>query len=429
MELKIAEVSDIEATLKLHAKYQIDSIAEEDKKDGFVTTAFSKEELTELIVKEQGLFLVKKEDEVLAYVMAASWNFWSKWAMFEEMIKDLKNLKYMGKTLSIENSYQYGPVCLDKSIRGTGILEKIFNFSREMMSQRYPILVTFINKKNSRSFEAHHRKLGLEVIQEFSYNGNEYYEMVYDTSVALTGKGLIAMIDSPIEHLPYSSFFDEEILHDKIYANMHQHYYWSDDFSAEYYIAQAQAGFIAVSMKREGTLYLTPEIQKEYALLDFENLHVSKKVKKLIKSKNLKIEILEEFDALAEKIQEYHTFCWFNKAYVQILHEVNELDENCKIIGVLLNDGEKMIAGEVGYVIGRTYTSLTGFSSREKAYRNYGTAQLVLLSQYLEENGFEFLNLGQPYMQYKLDLGAEIYDRHEFLNRWNFASRKINKEQ
>ncbi len=46
MEYKIATVEDIEATLKLHAKYQIDSIKEEDKKDGFVTTAFTKEELT-----------------------------------------------------------------------------------------------------------------------------------------------------------------------------------------------------------------------------------------------------------------------------------------------------------------------------------------------------------------------------------------------
>ena len=50
------------------------------------------------------------------------------------------------------------------------------------MSQRYPILVTFVNKINPRSYEAHKRKLGLDVIQEFEFNGNSYYEMVYDTS-------------------------------------------------------------------------------------------------------------------------------------------------------------------------------------------------------------------------------------------------------
>ena len=182
MQLKIAQLSDIEATLRLHAKYQIDTIKEEDKKDGFVTTAFSKEELTALIEKEKGLFIAKEGDEVVAYVMAASWDFWSRWAMFAHMIKDLPNLSYLGKTLSVENSYQYGPICIDKKLRGTTLLKEIFDFSREHMHKRYPILVTFVNKINPRSFQAHRRKLGLQVIQEFEFNGNHYYEMVYDTS-------------------------------------------------------------------------------------------------------------------------------------------------------------------------------------------------------------------------------------------------------
>ena len=182
MQLKIAEIGDIEATLKLHAKYQVDTIKEEDKKDGFVTTAFTKEELANLIEKEQGLFIAKEGDEVLAYVMAASWEFWSQWAMFEHMIKDLTNLSFLEQTLSVENSYQYGPICIDKRLRGTPLLAEIFDFSRAHMHKRYPILVTFVNKINPRSFQAHKRKLGLQVIQEFEFNGNEYYEMVYDTS-------------------------------------------------------------------------------------------------------------------------------------------------------------------------------------------------------------------------------------------------------
>jgi hypothetical protein len=182
MHYKIAELSDIEATLKLHAKYQVDTIDKADKKDGFVTTAFTVEELTQLIEQEQGLFIAKEGDDVLAYVMAASWKFWSRWAMFEHMIKELPQLEYLGQKLSVDNSYQYGPICIDKSMRGTVILKNIFNFSREHMAKRYPILVTFVNKINLRSYEAHKRKLGLEVIQEFEYNTNKYYEMVYDTS-------------------------------------------------------------------------------------------------------------------------------------------------------------------------------------------------------------------------------------------------------
>ena len=185
MEYRVAKLEDIDNILELHFRYQIDSIKEEDKKDGFVTTAFTREELTDLINEEQGLFIALKEDVVMAYVMSASWRFWSKWSMFEYMIKDLHNLIYLGQTLTIENSYQYGPVCIDKSIRGTGVLEKIFDFARENMSKRFPILVTFVNKINPRSYEAHKRKLGFEVIQEFEFNNNSYYELVYDTSKKL----------------------------------------------------------------------------------------------------------------------------------------------------------------------------------------------------------------------------------------------------
>jgi len=181
MQLKIAELSDIEATLTLHYKYQVDSIAPEDKADGFVTTPFTKEQLTELISAENGLFIAKDGDRVFAYVMAASWEFWSVWPMFAHMIKGLPELNYKGQPLDTENSYQYGPICVDKTMRGSGLVEQIFDFSKQEMAKRYPIMVTFINKNNPRSYAAHTRKLGMEVIQEFEYNNNHYYELVSPT--------------------------------------------------------------------------------------------------------------------------------------------------------------------------------------------------------------------------------------------------------
>jgi len=421
MELKLANINDIDATLRLHAKYHTHTIDPSDRSDGFVTTSFTKEDLITLVTEEEGLFILKDEDEVLAYVMAGSWSFWSKWEMFELMIEGLGELEYLGQRLSIQNSYQYGSVCIDKSLRGLGILEKIFNFSREIMSQKYPILVTFINKTNLRSFDAHHRKLGLEVIQEFSFNGNEYYELVYDTSKSLGGKGVIAVIDTPIEYLDYTTLLDQSLLIDKIYANSIQHYYWTDDFSSKYYIAQAKAGFIAVTMEQDGRLYLIPEIQKEYAILDFKDLHISKKLKRILRKKDLQIEIGYDFNELFFKVQEQHVLSWLRISYLEMLKEVNKEDDNCHVITTVIRDQGEIVAGELGYFIGKTYTSLTGFSSRKKEYRSYGTAQIVLLAQYLEKEGIAFLNLGQPYMQYKLDLGAKIYTREAFLKRWHNA--------
>jgi hypothetical protein len=182
MIFKVAKVSDIDGVLQLQKKYQSDTIAEEDKKDGFVTTSFTREQLTKLIEEEQGLFIAENQDGIVAYVMAASWQYWSAWPLFAYMIQDLPNLEYRGQRLSVENSYQYGPICVDKSVRGSGVLEEIFELARKEMAKRFSFLVTFINKINPRSYEAHTRKLDLELLQEFDYNSNSYYELIYDVS-------------------------------------------------------------------------------------------------------------------------------------------------------------------------------------------------------------------------------------------------------
>ena len=185
MTVAVAKRADIDDVLALQFKYHVASIAPEDKSSGFVTTLFTRDQLTSLIDDEGGLFVVRQDGTLLAYAMAASWGFWSQWPMFAHMLKGLHELEYCGQRLSAENSYQYGPVCVAKAARGSGVLERLFDFARAQMAKRYPILVTFINKINTRSFAAHTRKLGLEVIQEFEFNGNQYHELVYDTAKPL----------------------------------------------------------------------------------------------------------------------------------------------------------------------------------------------------------------------------------------------------
>ncbi|WP_201783346.1 hypothetical protein [Hymenobacter sp. AT01-02] len=89
MEFKLASLENIDGVLALHQKYQIATIAEEDKPDGFVTTAFTREQLTQLIQAEHGLSIATHGGQVVAYVMAASWQFWSRWPIFASMIENL----------------------------------------------------------------------------------------------------------------------------------------------------------------------------------------------------------------------------------------------------------------------------------------------------------------------------------------------------
>jgi len=221
-----------------------------------------------------------------------------------------------------------------------------------------------------------------------------------------------------IHHLSYDDLTDQHILHAFIYPDMFKNYYWSADFSAKYYIAKAKAGFIAVTDYYEEEEFLLPEIQFSYALLDFDDLHISTKVKKLLHKRNLQLEVSQNLDEVVEGINKLHRHNWLTPKYLNTLKATQGVDENFKVTSALIRDEREVVAGEIGYMIGKTYTSLSGFSKREKEYHNYGTAQLVLLAQHLQANGFSFWNLGQCYMPYKLMLGAKIFEREAFLKRW-----------
>jgi len=221
-----------------------------------------------------------------------------------------------------------------------------------------------------------------------------------------------------IDYIAYEDVIMPLVLEKLIYPNMNKNYYWSDDFSAENYVALAKAGFISVTEKHQGEELLIPEIQYTYALLDFKDLHISKKVHKLLKQKKLSITFSSNLDEVYDGINRLHKNSWFTAQYLKMLKEVQDLDGDVLVKSVELREDDKLIAGEIGYIIGKSYTSLSGFSSKEKRYRNYGTAQLVLLARYLEKLGCDFWNLGHPYMDYKLALGAKIYEREDFLRRW-----------
>jgi len=194
-------------------------------------------------------------------------------------------------------------------------------------------------------------------------------------------------------------------------------------FQRIFYIELASFGFITTSITLNDKFYLLPEIQFDYAILDFENLHISKKVKSLLNKDSYEFHINKNINLVLEKLEIYHKTNWLRDKYKNlILSLINYKHSNInfEIMSIELYDknSQELIAGEIGYKINSIYTSLTGFSSSDKKYNNWGKLQLVLLANYLKEEKFSFWNLGHPYMQYKFDLGAVSYSRKEFLKRW-----------
>lgn len=223
-----------------------------------------------------------------------------------------------------------------------------------------------------------------------------------------------------IPYIDYQALKNSTVLNEYIYPDP-RNYYWCDDFSPDTYIALAKAGFISVSHRVNGDLVLLPEMQEEYAVLDFSDLHISHKVARLIKKGGYRLEFNTRIGDVITSIQNAYEDCWMIGEYAQLMIYLSQNGyEDFKLFSTELFDDTtgELIAGEIGYITRNIYTSLSGFHNPDKRYENWGSLQLVLLGNHLENEGVRFWNLGHPQMEYKIDLGAKVLKRGEFLEKW-----------
>jgi hypothetical protein len=121
-------------------------------------------------------------------------------------------------------------------------------------------------------------------------------------------------------------------------------------------------------------------------------LHVRKSVRG--RAKNFRMTINTAFDQVVKGIQAQHgTNCWLYpplvEAYSNMLpSETGESQYRASIVSIELWDikTNSLAAGELGYIVGSSYTSLTGFY--EDKYPSSGSVQLIALGSWLHLSGF-----------------------------------------
>ncbi len=187
IEIRKAIKEDIPGVLRLQSKYLATNLSEEEKKEGFVTTPFTTLQIEE-IIKLDGLFIAISSGKVVSYLFAANWNYFDQWPIFRFMTDRFPNLSFDNTPLTRENTFEYGPICIEKEFRGTGLLHEIFEVMRLHFKKLYPISITFINKVNSHSTYAHTKKLKWEIIEEFEFNDNIYISLGFNMENSVLGQ-------------------------------------------------------------------------------------------------------------------------------------------------------------------------------------------------------------------------------------------------
>ncbi|MDR0877119.1 MAG: GNAT family N-acetyltransferase, partial [Treponema sp.] len=134
---------------------------------------------------------------------------------------------------------------------------------------------------------------------------------------------------------------------------------------------------------RERRYVLLPKLHLIRSALFFPELHIKKSIGPLLKRYELRFDA--DFDRILKRCVDIHGEGWLTRPLQDSLRAIRRgsgLPVRPVSFGVY-RDGE-LRAGEFGVAAGRVYTSYSGYYDEDNA----GTVQMVLMSQYLRDQGF-----------------------------------------
>jgi len=193
------------------------------------------------------------------------------------------------------------------------------------------------------------------------------------------------------------------------------------EFTDEFTSRLMEAGFLVMSANLHGIetggkkedeepfFVSLPKLHTSRSILFFPELHIRKSVRPVLDCYELRVN--QDFDLILSKCLEIHGEDWLTPPLVDALKCLRKRSDlpAWPVSFALYRDGV-LKAGEFGVVVGRVYTSYSGYYEEDNA----GTVQMILMAKWLEKTGFAFLDFGMP-LDYKTALGARDLTPQQFV--------------
>ena len=181
MITRIGNRNDISGIIALQRANLYDNLSPDQRKHGFVTTPFSESQLLELMA-ERGVFVAEEQGKSWAMPWPGRGVSFRSGPSSRSWFRGLGRSRYQesrfrrneafSTALSASTRRCEDQACFPYCSRKCG--ENSRHVSRSG--------ITFINRVNERSYNAHTRKLGMTVIDTFDFSGRSYYMLSFDTS-------------------------------------------------------------------------------------------------------------------------------------------------------------------------------------------------------------------------------------------------------
>jgi hypothetical protein len=120
-----AQAGDYPDMLALQAENFIGNLGPGQARDGFLSIEYTTTQFDE-INQDLGISVAVRNGRVVGYLCACTVTYGSRFPILAEMIRNLQERTLDAVPISGETTFIYGPVCISRSMRGSGVLGGLF---------------------------------------------------------------------------------------------------------------------------------------------------------------------------------------------------------------------------------------------------------------------------------------------------------------
>lgn len=179
-EIKLVETIDQIRRIKKLQEENLRTAISEDEAigQGFLTASYTLEYLIEMNQAAPSVIALDGE-EVVGYAMVTIQSQRNGHDLIQDLFNTIDNTYYNDQLLRNTNYVVVGQLCVAKSHRGLGLVQKLYGHFRDCYSSEYEYLVTDVAQANTRSLKAH-AKTGFQVIDTLTYGGIKWDIVLWD---------------------------------------------------------------------------------------------------------------------------------------------------------------------------------------------------------------------------------------------------------
>ncbi len=192
-------------------------------------------------------------------------------------------------------------------------------------------------------------------------------------------------------------------------------------FEPDFVAGLVREGFIPMAVAfGDGREYLLPKLHLVRACLDPVSVRVTRSARR--GARGLILSMNRAYDEVLSACVATHGDGWLRPPLVATFRSLASRGpiDGFGLLSFELWKGDRLVAGEIGALVGKNYTSWSGFRREDGT----GTVQLVAMARSLSRAGVELWDLGMP-LPYKSGLGARELSRSEFLAAFRRARDSV----